>query len=264
MSWDPVQYLKYAGERMRPALDLMARIPLETPGTIVDLGCGAGNVTAMLAERWPRATIVGVDRSKEMLAAARISTGAHARHEWIEANLATWAPGGPVDVVFSNAALHWHDDHATLFPRIFRWVAPGGVLAVQMPDQYGAPSHVALARVVSSARWRDRLGPLLRRAPVAPATAYFSLLAAAAQTVDAWATEYLHVLSPTGDGEHPVVAWTKGTALTPFLAALEADAQQAFVGDYSARIAAAYPALPDGRVPFAFRRFFIVASRAMR
>ena len=197
MSWDPAQYLKYASERLRPALDLMARVSIEAPGTIVDLGCGAGNVTQILADRWPHARVVGVDNSTEMLAVARASTAGEARRQWIDADLATWAPAAPVDIVFSNAALHWHDDHAQLFPRIFGWVAPGGVLAVQMPDQNAAPSHVALAALVSSARWRDRLAPLLRRAPVAPVAAYFRLLAAAARTVDAWTTEYLHVLPPS-------------------------------------------------------------------
>ena len=264
MSWDPAQYLKYAGERLRPALDLMARIPVAAPGTVVDLGCGAGNVTRMLADRWPQAKIVGVDNSTAMLAVARASTAGEPRCEWIDADLAAWAPDRPVDVVFSNAALHWHDEHARLFPRLFGWVAPGGALAVQMPDQYAAPSHLALAAVVASAGWQDRLGPLLRRAPVAPAAEYFRLLAPAAQTVDAWTTEYLHVLPPPRDGVHPVVAWTKGTALTPFLAGLDTEAQQAFVADYSAHIAAAYPALPDGRVLFPFRRVFIVAMRAMR
>jgi trans-aconitate 2-methyltransferase len=263
MNWDPAQYLKYAGERLRPALDLMARIPMEAPGTVFDLGCGTGNVTKMLADRWPQAQIIGVDNSTAMLVVARASTAGETRREWIAADLATWAPAEPADVVFSNAALHWHDDHAALFPRIFGWVAPGGMLAIQMPDQYAAPSHVALAAVVSSARWRDRLGTLLRRSPVATAATYFRLLAAQAAAVDAWTTEYLHVLPPARDGVHPVVAWTKGAALTPFLAALDGEAQQAFVADYSARIAIAYPALPDGRVLFAFRRVFVVASRAM-
>ncbi len=264
MSWDPAQYLKYENERLRPALDLIARVPIDAPQTVVDLGCGTGNVARILAERWPRARIVGVDNSAEMLAVAKASTAGRPQHEWIHADLARWAPKDQAAVVFSNAALHWHDDHAALLPRIFGWVAPGGLLAVQMPDQYAAPSHVALAAVVSSERWRDRLGPLLRRSPVAPAATYFGLLAAEAAAVDAWTTEYLHVLPPARDGVHPVVAWTQGTALTPFLAALDGEAQQAFVADYSARIAIAYPALPDGRVLFAFRRVFVVASRAMR
>ena len=159
MSWDPAQYLKYASERLRPALDLLARLPIEAPQTVVDLGCGTGNVAKILAARWPRARIVGIDNSAEMLAVAKASTAGGTQHEWIHADLADWAPKEPVAVVFSNAALHWHDDHATLFPRIFGWVAPGGMLAVQMPDQYAAPSHVALAAVVSSERWRDQLGP---------------------------------------------------------------------------------------------------------
>ena len=264
MSWDPAQYLKYANERLRPALDLLARLPIEAPQTVVDLGCGTGNVAQILAARWPRARIVGVDNSAAMLAVAIAATEGATQHEWIEADLADWAPKDPVAVVFSNAALHWHDDHATLFPRIFGWVAPGGMLAIQMPDQYAAPSHVALAAVVSSARWRDRLGPLLRRAPVAPAASYFRLFAAEGAAVDAWTTEYLHVLPPARNGVHPVVAWTKGTALTPFLAILDDDAQHAFIADYSARITVAYPALADGRVLFAFRRVFMIAARPMR
>ena len=264
MSWNPAQYLKYASERLRPALDLIARIPVAAPRTIVDLGCGAGNVTRLLAERWPQARIVGVDNSAPMLARARTSAAANGQHEWIEADLAEWAPREPADIVFSNAALHWHDDHAALFPRIFGWVAPGGALAVQMPDQFAAPSHLALAAVVADARWRDRLGHLVRRTPVGPAVGYFRLLAGSAQEVDLWTTEYLHVLPASSGGEHPVVAWTRGTALTPFLAALDEEAQRAFIGDYAARVAPAYPPLPDGRVLFSFRRVFVVALRAMR
>jgi trans-aconitate 2-methyltransferase len=263
MSWDPKQYLRYSNERLRPAQDLLARVAVDAPRTIVDLGCGAGNVTALLGDRWPHARIVGVDNSNEMLAKARASTAGDARFEWIEADMATWAPKGPVDVVYSNAALHWQDDHARLFPRLFDWVAPGGTLAVQMPDNFAAPSHTAIAEVVATPRWRDRLGALHRTWPVQPAAAYFRLLAAA-ERVDAWTTEYLHVLPASTDDVHPVVAWVKGTTLTPFLAVLDAAAQRAFIGDVSARVATAYPALPDGRVLFAFRRVFVVASRAIR
>lgn len=264
MSWDPTQYLKYSGERLRPALDLLARISLAAPDTIVDLGCGAGNVTALLAERWPRARITGVDNSKPMLATARASVGGGARHEWIEADIASWTPSQPVDVVYSNAALHWQDDHERLFPRIFGWVAPGGVLAVQMPDQFAAPSHVALAKVVASTRWKDRLAGRVKPFAVLPLADYFELLAAATAEVDAWTTEYLHVLRASDDGVHPVVAWMKGTAMTPFLAALDGDEARAFIGDVSARVAEAYPPLADGGVLFPFRRVFLIASRAIR
>ncbi len=263
MSWDPKQYLKYSNERLRPAQDLLARVPGDAPRTIVDLGCGAGNVSALLADRWPHARITGVDNSSEMLAKARASTAGDARFEWIEADIATWVPIAPMDVVYSNAALHWQDDHARLFPRLFDWVAPGGALAVQMPDNFAAPSHTAIAEVVAAPRWRDRLGALQRTWPVLPAGSYFRLLASA-ERVDAWTTEYLHVLPASTDGVHPVVAWVKGTTLTPFLAALDASTQRAFMDDVSARVAPSYPALPDGRVLFAFRRVFVVASRAIR
>lgn len=264
MTWDPAQYLKYSNERLRPAIDLLARIDIAAPSTIVDLGCGAGNVTAFLARRWPEARIVGVDNSKAMLAKARASTVGQARREWVDADLASYTPGKPIDVVYSNAALHWQDDHAQLFPRIFDWAAPGGVLAVQMPDQFAAPSHVAIADVVASAKWRDSLSAFRRKAPVLPAADYFRLLAAKAEAVDAWTTEYLHVLPASDDGVHPVVAWIKGTTLTPLLGVLPANLQQAFIDDVSQSIAAAYPARPDGRVLYPFRRVFIVASRAAR
>jgi trans-aconitate 2-methyltransferase len=264
MSWDPTQYLKYSSERLRPALDLLARVPVTAPATVVDLGCGAGNVTAFLAERWPRARIFGVDNSKEMLAKARGSVAGGATREWIEADIATFSPREPVDVVYSNAALHWKDDHARLFPRIFDWLAPGGVFAVQMPDQFAAPSHLAVTEVAAAPRWRDRLGPLRRASPVLTATGYFQLLGALAQRVDAWTTDYLHVLPASQDDVHPVVAWMKGTTLTPFLAALDAGDARAFIGDVSARVSEAYPKLADGRVLFPFRRVFLVVSRAIR
>ena len=266
MSWDPVQYLKYASERLRPALDLMARIDLAAPRTIVDLGCGAGNVARILAGRWPRARIVGVDNSEAMLAQARAANAA-ADIAWHSADLAQWAATAApasVDLVYSNAALHWLDDHARLFPRLMTIVAQGGVLAVQMPSNFEAPSHVAAQDVAASPRWRARLGALLRPVPVAPAARYFEWLAPLAETVDTWTTEYLHVLPRAEDGVHPVVAWIKGTTLTPFLAALDADAQRAFIADVTERVAPAYPAAPDGRVPYSFRRVFVVAIRGNR
>jgi len=262
VSWDPGQYLKFAGERARPAIDLIGRIPLAAPRAIVDLGCGAGNVTRLLAERWPEAEITGVDRSAAMLVAARESTRGDRRFAWIEAELATWQPGRDAarpDVLFSNAALHWLDDHSTLFPRLLAAVAADGVLAVQMPCNFGAPSHVALRAVATGARWRGRLAPLVRPSPVAAAADYFRWLAPYAATLDLWDTEYLHVLVPTGDGEHPVVAWTIGTALTPFFSVLDAEAQQAFLTDYRRLVARDYPPEAEGRVLFPFRRRFLIA-----
>jgi len=267
MTWEPGQYLKYESERLRPALDLLARIPLAAPGSVVDLGCGAGNVTRILAERWPGARIVGVDNSEAMLAKAREAAAELRNLSFQTADLAAWAAATPpssLDLVYSNAALHWLDEHATLFPRLMGAVAPGGMLAVQMPSNFHAPSHVVLQDVAGGPRWHAQLGALLRPVPVAPAVRYFEWLSPHARTVDTWTTEYLHVLPPASDGEHPVIAWIKGTALTPFLAVLGADAQRAFIRDCAERIAQAYPALPDGRVLYPFRRVFVVATRENR
>ena len=267
MSWDPAQYLKYSGERLRPALDLMARTGVEAPRTVVDLGCGAGNVTRILADRWPLARVIGLDSSASMLEQARASTPAGGSIEFREAELAAWAASPEprsIDVMFSNAALHWLDDHATLFPRLLEAVAPGGLLAVQMPSNFQSPAHVELRATAESARWRARVGSLVRADPVAPVAQYFDWVAPLAETVDAWTTEYLHVLRAAEGGEHPVVAWTKGSALTPFMAALAPDEGRAFIADYADRVAQAYPLHADGRVLFPFRRLFIVAARAKR
>jgi trans-aconitate 2-methyltransferase len=267
MNWDPSQYLKYATERLRPALDLVARVSLVAPRTIVDLGCGAGNVTQILSERWPTARITGVDNSASMLAKAQDTLRGNPRVAWLEADLAAWAaaaPAGGADLVYSNAALHWLDLHEILFPRLLSAVADDGILAVQMPSNFHAPSHTVLEEVAAGPQWGSRLRPLLRPVPVASATQYFDWLAPHAQTIDAWTTEYLHVLAPAANREHPVVTWTKGTALTPFTAVLDAEEQRAFIAEYAARIATAYPPRPDGHVLFPFRRVFIVAMRAKR
>ncbi len=265
MAWDPEQYLKFADDRRRPAIDLMARVLLDAPRLIVDLGCGAGNVTRLLGARWPGARIVGVDSSPAMLASARDATKGDPRFEWIEADVARWTRGDDrPDLVYSNAALHWLDDHARLLPRLLRDVAPGGALAVQMPDNFGAPSHVALFDVARSPRFASKLASRVRESPVAPADAYYGWLAPHASRLDIWTTQYLHVLEPTNDGEHPIVAWTSSTALTPFTGALDAAEARAFVDDYRARVARLYAPRSDGRVLFAFRRRFIVATRVNR
>jgi len=266
MAWNPDQYLKFADDRRRPAVDLLARIALADPGTIVDLGCGAGNVTRLLGERWPQARICGVDNSAPMLASARAATAGDPRFRWVDADVASWraASDERPDLVFSNAALHWIDDHETLLPRLLQSVAPAGALAVQMPDNFSSPSHVALFDVARSPRFRERLASRVRAAPVAPADVYYEWLAPHAARLDVWTTEYLHVLSANVDGEHPIVTWMSATAMTPFASALDADEARAFTQDYRARVTALYPPRADGRVLFAFRRRFIVAERANR
>lgn len=257
MAWDPGAYLEFGDERLRPALELLRRVPVASPGLVVDLGCGAGNVTAHLRRRWPAARLVGVDASSEMLAAAHRSHPGVA--EWVQADLAAWSPPPSPDVLFSNAALHWLDDHDRLFPRLLDSLAPGGALAVQMPRNHGAPSHTRLRETVESGPWRDRLAPLLRPAPVAGPAVYYDLLAPGAASVELWETRYLHVLS----GPDPVVAWTRGSVLRPLLAALDSDRERdAFLSDYAARVRRDYPPRPDGTTLFPFRRLFAVAVRA--
>jgi trans-aconitate 2-methyltransferase len=204
MSWSPEQYLKFAQPRLRPAVELLARIDADVPKIVYDLGCGAGNVTRLLADRWPSAALTGVDGSAEMLArAARELPQA----TWLQQSLEAWTPSQPADVIFSNAVLHWLPDHETLFPRLVAQLASGGTLAVQMPRNFQAPSHTAIAETVAAGPWKDRLTPLLRRNPVAEPAFYHALLAPLTRTIDIWQTEYLHVLQ----GRDPVKEWTKGT-----------------------------------------------------
>ncbi|MEO8346486.1 MAG: methyltransferase domain-containing protein [Betaproteobacteria bacterium] len=261
MAWEPAQYLQFAGERLRPAIDLLVRVQLEHPRTIVDLGCGAGNVTRLLGERWPDARIVGVDSSPEMLDEARAATAGDPRYQFVAADLAAWEPDAPVDVVYSNAALHWLSDHDTLFPRVAKMVASGGVLAVQMPDSFRAPSHTAIEEIGMSERWRANLEPVLRGPSIASATEYLAWLLPLTSHVDMWFTEYMQILPARADGEHPVAAWTKGTRLVPILSALDEHERADFLGEYRQRLVVAYPPRADGSTLFPFRRLFIVANR---
>lgn len=254
MAWDPSQYLKFSGQRLRPALDLLARVPLGNPATIVDLGCGAGNVTRHLAERWPEARITGVDSSTEMLAEAR---AALPNIEWIEANLAYWRPGAKVDLIYSNAALHWLPDHDTRFPRLLDDLAPGGVLAAQMPRNFGAPSHTSVAAAAHAGPWRATLEPLLKPPPAHEPALYYDLLVAHCSFLDIWETEYLQVL----EGEHAVAEWTRGTWLKPFLDALDGEWRAGFEREYVRLVDAAYPRRADGKTLFPFRRVFMVATK---
>jgi trans-aconitate 2-methyltransferase len=255
MKWDPTQYLAFADLRLRPALDLLARMPVETPRLVVDLGCGPGNLTPYLKARWPGARVLGVDGSAEMLAKARAAVeGA----EFVQADIGAWTPDAAPDAIYSNAALHWLDAHDGLFPRLLGLLAPGGVLAVQMPRNHGAPSHAEIVATVLDGSWRPRLEPLLRPAPTHAPAFYYDLLAARAARLDIWETEYLQVL----DGRDPVKEFTKGSALKPFLDALEGAERAAFEEAYAARLRRAYPPQADGRTLFPFRRLFLVAARA--
>jgi trans-aconitate 2-methyltransferase len=221
VSWDPAQYLRFSGERMRPAVDLLARIAHEAPATVVDLGCGAGNLAPLLLARWPHARLTGVDSSPEMLARARKE---HPSAEFVQGDIGAWRPARPVDVLYSNAALHWLDGHEALFPALLEAVAPEGVLAVQMPRNFGAPSHTSIVEAIEQGPWRSRLEPILRREPVPPPGFYWRLLEGRVEDLQVWETEYLQVLS----GENPVAEYTKGTWLKQFLDRLQGAERAAF------------------------------------
>ncbi len=258
MRWNPQQYMKFADHRLRPALDLMHQIPADKPKQVYDLGCGPGNITQILADRWADACVTGVDASADMLAKAAKSDS---NIDWLEADVTSWSPPGPADVIFSNAALHWLNDHQLLFPRLLSMLGSGGVLAVQMPRNHQAYSHTLMADTARAGPWADVLAPVLREAPVATPEFYYDLLSSNAQSLDIWESEYAQIL----EGKDPVLAWVKGTALKPLLDALDEtgnpDWKDAFLDDYRARLAEAYPERKDGRTLFPFRRLFIVAVK---
>ncbi|PPK94719.1 trans-aconitate 2-methyltransferase [Kineococcus xinjiangensis] len=252
--WDPEVYLRHAGERSRPFADLLARVAAERPGAVVDLGCGAGNLTVVLARRWPGARVVGVDSSAEMLERAR-RDAAHERVEYVAGDAREWEPAAPVDVLVSNAVLQWIPGHLELLPRLVSMLAAGGELAVQVPANFAAPTHALLRRVCSSPRWARRLdGPA--EAGSAEPVEYLRVLAATGAAVDVWETTYLHVLA----GPDAVLGWMRGTALRPVLSVLEEAEQEEFCAEYGALLRVAYPQEGFGTV-LPYRRVFAVARR---
>jgi trans-aconitate 2-methyltransferase len=251
--WDPNQYARFADARLRPAIDLLARVSHDAPRQIYDLGCGAGAATRLLRDRWPEAVLVGVDNSPDML---RQATEQVPGIEWVQEDLGVWQSPLRADLIFSNAALHWLPDHATLFPRLMSYLAPGGVLAVQMPNNFAAPSHTLLAETIQDGAWRDRLEPLMRPTPVRPVAFYYNALEPLARSVELWETEYLHVLQ----GVDPVKEWIKGSWLKPILDALDVSDRNMFESDYADRLRRAYHASAIGTTLFPFWRLFLVAQ----
>jgi trans-aconitate 2-methyltransferase len=256
-TWDPGQYLRYSDARSRPFFDLVGQVRAEEPGVVVDAGCGPGNLTATLAERWPTARVYGFDSSPQMIERA----GEHEsdRVHFVVDDVTTWAPDRPVDVLVSNATLHWIDGHDALAVRWLEFVSPGGWLAFQVPGNFESPSHVQISEQLAEPRWQGALGDdaRLKIGAFTPAH-YLEVLSGAGATVDVWETTYLHLLT----GDDPVLEWVKGTALRPILDALgDGDARDDFLAELGARLRAAYPPGPHGTV-FPFRRIFVVAQTA--
>ncbi|SFU97519.1 trans-aconitate 2-methyltransferase [Methylobacterium sp. 174MFSha1.1] len=254
--WDAGQYLKFADERTRPAADLLARVPLSAPARAVDLGCGPGNSTALLAVRFPTARITGLDSSPAMLEEARRTLP---DLTFVEADLATWEPETAPDLIFANAVLQWLPDHARLLPRLAGFLAPGGCLAVQMPDNLDEPSHRLMREVAQEPAFRDGLaGAAGARTALGSFQDYDAWLARAGCTVDLWRTAYVHPLQ----GHRGIVEWVRSTGLRPFLAPLSPEQRDEYLARYEAALRRAYPAQEDGRVLLPFPRLFIVARRA--
>lgn len=253
--WDAGEYLKFADERTRPAADLLARVPLVAPARAIDLGCGPGNSTALIAARFPQAAITGLDSSPAMLDEARRTLPGVA---FEKADIAAWTPDAPPGLIFANAVLHWLPDHETLLARLAGFLAPGGCLAVQMPDNLDEPSHRLMREVAEEPPFRERLaGAAGARTTLGSVRDYDTWLSRAGCTVEMWRTTYIHPLQ----GHRGIVEWVRSTGLRPFLAPLDPEAQAAYLARYEAALREAYPAQGDGRVLLPFPRLFLVARR---
>ena len=256
--WDPDRYLEFEEERGRPFDDLVGRIRVAAPERIVDLGCGPGNTTARLLDRWPDASIVGIDSSQEMITQA-MELAVDGRLEFRVQDLREWEPDQPVDVLLCCATFQWVPNHAGLFPRFIDSLTPGGTFAFQVPNNFDEPSHTLLHELATSERWRDILQPAVRAASVLEPRTYLTELLSTGAQADVWETTYLHVLN----GPDAVLRWIRGTGLRPFLTALEQSGSPTAVDDfltsYAAALRAAYPRDPHGRVVFPFRRLFAVS-----
>lgn len=254
-SWNADQYLRFAAERTRPCRDLVTTITLDAPQRIVDLGCGPGNSTAVLAQRWPNAALLGVDNSEAMIAAAKKDAS---RTDFVVGEIGSWSPNSPFDLIFSNASLQWVENHEALFPRLLRFVAPGGAMAAQVPCNIAAPAHEIMRELARHPEFQAFFGGGVREWFVHEPAFYYDVLAPHATQVDIWTTEYLHILP----NAQAIVEWYKGTGLRPFLDRLPNEAiRLRFLELYEEAITRAYPARPDGKVILPFLRLFLIAYR---
>jgi trans-aconitate 2-methyltransferase len=256
MTWSAKQYVTFEDERTRPVRDLLLALPDIEARTVVDLGCGPGNSTELLAARFPAAAVRGLDSSADMIAAA-------ARRlpdvQFAIRDIETWDDPGPYDVILANAVLHWVPDHSTLLPALVAKLAARGGLAIQMPDNLDVPAHRLMREIAAAGPWAPALAEASRnRTPIASADRYYELLRPLCSRVDVWRTTYYHALA---DGAGAIVEWFKGSGLRPFLEPLDAPTRAAYLERYTAAVAAAYPALADGSVLLPFPRLFMAAIR---
>jgi trans-aconitate 2-methyltransferase len=253
--WNCALYLKFERERTRAARDLLARVPKGGQGLVVDLGCGPGNSTELLVERFPEAAVTGLDYSAEMLT---VASARAPRARFLETNIEEWEPDEPVDLIFANAALHFVPDHRGFMTRLVSFLKLGGCLAVQMPNNMHELSHASMRMVAADGPWAGRLVPIAKtRAVIGPVDEYYRLLIPLCRSLDIWQTTYVHAL----DGPDGVVEWFEGSGLRPFLEPLDSDERAAFLARYRRELASAYPRQPDGKVLLRYPRLFFVLQK---
>jgi len=273
MKWDPSKYVEFGNHRDRPFHDLVARVRSVDPAKVVDLGCGPGNLTATLLDRWPGANVVGIDSSEEMLVRAESLRQQSPEHQlpehqlpesnaghltFLQGDIAEWKPDADTDVVVTNAALQWVPGHREMLATWLHHLKPGAWFAMQVPGNFTSPSHTLMRQLAESATWSDRLDGVLRHADAVGSPAdYLGIMLDAGCAADAWETTYQQVLQ----GEDPVLEWVRGTGLRPVLAALTSEDAAAFEREYSALLREAYPATSHGTV-YPFRRIFAVARKS--
>jgi trans-aconitate 2-methyltransferase len=256
MNWSAAQYVAFEDERTRPARDLLAALPPLEAHSVVDLGCGPGNSTELLAARFPGARVSGIDSSSDMIAAARKRLPA-LRFELGEIERWLGEGSGPFDVILANAVLQWLPDHPRLLPAILSKLANGGALAVQMPDNLGEPAHHLMREIAAAGPWAGKLAPAgTQRASIRGPSEYFELLCSSCRHVDVWRTTYYHVLR---GGAAAIVEWFMGSSLRPFIAPLDGAERAEFLALYQSEVARAYPAMTNGSVLLPFPRLFIIA-----
>jgi trans-aconitate 2-methyltransferase len=253
--WSARQYLKFEDERTRPPRDLLAQVPLDHPGRVVDLGCGPGNSTELLVERFPEADVIGVDSSPDMLRQARERLP---RCTFVEGDLSTWRPEQGTDLLFGNAVFQWVPKHPEVLARLLQSLPPGGVLAVQMPDNTNEPALTLMEKVAASGPWTAAIAQAkAARNDLPRPEDYYDLLRPLCSRIDIWHTHYNHII----ENHAGIVEWFKGSGLRPFLAPLDAAMREKFTANYTDEIRRAYPARSDGKVMLKFPRLFILAVR---
>lgn len=256
MSWSAKQYVAFEDERTRPARDLLAAIPNTDARSVIDIGCGPGNSTELLVQRFANAAVRGLDSSADMIDAARKRLP-NVRFD--TADIATWSEPGPFDVIFANAVFQWLPDHATLLPSLVAKLAPGGSLAIQMPDNLDQSSHRMMREVASKGPWASKLMDIAgQRTTLDDANTYYQMLCSCASRVDVWRTTYHH---PLAGGPAAVVEWFKGSGLRPFLEPLDEAEKAQYLEQYLAALEPFFPVQADGSVLLPFPRLFIVATR---